>query len=168
HASAGIVDTSTSEIYVYGFHLNGLGRWLSSGLAGSVLDNANYNYDVGRAWPIDRDTFRAMKDWFERQRANPPLYTILGNNCFEWALGAAAQAGIRLQITSIRDEVVMYQNVQRFRLWFARQNRIQLPEEEVRLIRALMSIDPSLVPQLHFGYHVAAALRHSTTGVRLP
>lgn len=127
HASVEIVDTLNNEIYIYGFHMNGLGRWLTSGLRGSILDNAHYNYDIGRAWPITYETYTQMKDWFSRQRANPPLYTILGNNCFEWALKAAGRAGIHLQITSTRDEFVMYQNVQGARLWLAQQNLIRLP-----------------------------------------
>ncbi|MCS7158941.1 MAG: hypothetical protein RMJ19_00590 [Gemmatales bacterium] len=55
HASVGIVDTLNKEIYIYGFPMNGLRRWLGSGLRRSILDNAHYNYDIGRAWPISSE-----------------------------------------------------------------------------------------------------------------
>jgi len=170
HASVGLVDTANSEVVVYGFHMNGLGRWLSSSFRGSILDNRSYNYDVGRAWPIDAQTYQKLKNWFNQQLQNPPAYTILGSNCFQWAFQAAAEAGVDGNFVSLRDLAPAW----KLMIWAQLMKQLkatkdmELQREIRQAIEFLNQLDPSIVPRWYFAPNLASGLRTANTGVPLP
>ena len=163
HAIVGIVDVHTREIAAYGFHMNGVGRWLTSWFQGSILDNQSYNYDVGRAWPISLETYLELKRRFEREQANPPVYSVIWYNCFEWTISVARDtAGIDMRnLRDWRDDLARSAAEE-----LARQKKIR--EGAIPFMTAMIRGQLNSLPALHFGSHLAAFLRNARTGVSLP